>query len=109
MATLTVQDIVLAGLEATYDACTGGGDEFVNTGREFIHFINGDAADKTITIDSQNACNQGSDHDVPVVCTANEERLIGPFPGGRFNDANNKVQITYSAVTSCTIAIIRLP
>ena len=32
-----------------------------------------------------------------------------PFPKRAFNDANSKVQITYSAVTDLTVAALRVP
>jgi len=35
--------------------------------------------------------------------------MIGPFPKNRFDDATGKVQITYSAVVSLTVAIVQVP
>jgi hypothetical protein len=109
MSTLTNQSIVAAGLEATYAACAGGGDDFVNSGKDFIHIKNGHTSPQTVTINSQAACNQGFDHDIAVEVTNGEERLIGPFPKDRFNNASDKVLLTYSGVTALTIAILRLP
>lgn len=110
MAELTPQVIVLAGITPTLVAAEAGGDEFVNSGRDFIHIKNGDASPITVTVNSQTDCNQGVDHDVEVVVPASTgEKFIGPFPKDRFDDAANKVQITYSAVTSVTVGIVRLP
>lgn len=110
MATLTPQEIVLAGITPTLVAAEAGGDEFVNSGRDFIHIKNGDASAMDVTINSQAACDQGSDHDIVVNIPATTgEKFIGPFPKERFNDTAAKVQITYSAVTSVTIGIVRLP
>ncbi|OGD18839.1 MAG: hypothetical protein A2Y70_00600 [Candidatus Aminicenantes bacterium RBG_13_64_14] len=100
---------MLGGLTPSYAAATAGGDEFVNSGREFIHVKNGHTSPQTVTVNSQTVCNQGYDHDAPVVIPASEERMIGPFPKGRFDDANGKVQITYSGVTALTIAAVRVP
>jgi len=109
MATLTPQVIALTGITPTLVAAAAGGDEFVNSGREFIHIKNG-GSEITVTVNSQTACNQGSDHDVAVTVPATTgEKFIGPFPKARFNDAAGKVQITYSGVTSVTIGIVRLP
>lgn len=113
MATLTVQEIVEAGLEASYDAATGGGDEFVNNGVEMIHIKNESGGDITVTVTAQvTSSNKGgfgllTKSDSVVVVTAAEERFIGPFPITAFNDTNGKAQITYSGVTSLTLAIIK--
>lgn len=108
MATLTVQKVDLAGLAPTYAAAAVGGDEFVNSGKEFIHVKNGGAGAITVTVNSQALCNQGFDHDAAVSVPASGERMIGPFLKARFDDANAKVQITYSGVTSVTIAVIQV-
>jgi hypothetical protein len=46
--------------------------------------------------------------DRAVAIPAGEERLIGPFPSAIYDDGNGKVQLTYDAVTSMTIAALRL-
>lgn len=109
MATLTVQTVALAGITPTYAAAAAGGDEFVNSGREMIHIKNAHTSSWTVTVNSQTACSQGFDHDNAVVVTNAQERMIGPFPKSRFDDANGKVQITYTGVTALTIAIIQVP
>lgn len=103
MATLAVQDISTAGLEATYASAAGGGDQFSNDGKTLLHVKNGSGGDITVTIASQVACSQGSTHNTAVVVTAGEERFIGPFDPARYNDANGMTQLTYSGVTSLTI------
>lgn len=111
MSTLSVQVIVAAlaaGLEPSYAGCAVGGDEVVNDGRIFLHFVNG-ATPADVTIDSVADCNQGVDHNVVVTVGANEDHMIGPFPRARFNDAAGKIQMTYSNVTTITVAAIRLP
>lgn len=108
MADLTVQVIVLTGLTPTYGACLIGGDAVVNDGRIFLHFVNG-ATESIVTVNSVKPCDQGADHDVVVTVPANEDRMIGPFNQARFNDANGKLQITYTNVTTITVAAIRLP
>jgi hypothetical protein len=113
MAILTVQKIVPGGLEpAALAAAAGGGDSFQNTGNEFVEINNGDVSDKTVTVEAQQNCNFGvdsNDHNHAVVVTAGERRLIGPFPTDKYNDANGRVQLTYSAVTSVTVGVYTLP
>ncbi len=113
MSTLAVQIAeVKTGIVPTYNAVAGGGDEFVNNGRISIHVRNAHGVDpRTITIDSQEGCNQeDSDHDIAVTITAaQDEKVIGPFPKARFNDGDGKVQLTYSdGGADMTIALIQL-
>jgi len=110
MPLLTPQVVVLTGIEPALVTADVGGDEFVNSGRDFIHIKNGGGSPIDVTIDSQVDCNQGVDHDAVVSIPATTgEKFIGPFPKDRFNDEAGKVQITYSAITSVTIGIVRLP
>ena len=109
MAVLTVQQISLAGLEPAFVAADAEGDEFVNSGRVFLHVKNGDALAATVTIDSQAPCNYGFDHNVEVSVPAGEERLIGPFKRNRFNNSEGKVQVAYSSVSNLTVAAVELP
>lgn len=109
MADLTVQVISLLGIVPSYAAAAVGGNAFLNSGREYFHVKNGSAASIDVTVDSVAPCNQGFDHNVVVAVAASAEKLIGPFPKSRFNDAAEKVQVTYSAVTTVTVAAVRLP
>ena len=109
MATLTVQDIVLTGLNPSYVVSAVGGDEFANDGKTFIHVKNGHTSAWVVTVDSVAPCSQGYDHNAVVSIPASGERIIGPFDKHRFDDSAGKVQITYDGVTVLTIAAIRLP
>ena len=105
MATLTVETASAAGLEATFNSCAGGGDEFENNGATYLIFKNGDASSKTITVVSQKTVGGLAVADQAIVVGAGEERVIGPLPKAIYNDIDGNVQLTYSAVTSCTIAV----
>jgi len=105
---LTVQSMVNTGLEATYAACNADGNYFTNNGETFLHVINGSGGDITVTVDSPTECSQGETHDIAVVVTAGEERMIGPLNQSRFNDDDGRAQVTYSGVTSLTAAAIKL-
>lgn len=101
MAILVVQKPTLAGVVATKAAVTPGGDSFPNTGVEWIEVENAHATDpRTVTIDSPGTCSfnlaANAAHDDAVVVAALTTKRIGPFPVQRFNDANSRVQITYS-------------
>lgn len=109
MSTLTVQIITLTGVTPSLAAATAGGDQWANTGREFLHVKNDGAASINVTVNSQKACNQGFDHDVVIAVPAGEQRQIGPFSKERFNDDDGYALVTYSDVTSLTIGVVRLP
>lgn len=109
MALLTVQRTNLNGVAPSFVAADAAGDSFVNSGRAYWHVKNADTVDKTVTVNSQTPCSQGFDHDAVVTVPAGGERIIGPFAKNRFDDANGQVQITYSAVTSVTVAVVEVP
>lgn len=103
MAAIAIQNSGLSGLKPIYSAATAGGDTFFNDGNTVLHVKNADATSKTVTINSVTQCSFGFDHDVVVAVPAGEERVIGPFSTSRFG-ANPEV--TYSAVTSVTVAAV---
>ena len=107
MATLTVQEITSVGLEASYDSASGGGDDFPNTGREFIHIKNDSGGDITLTVETTITVESLAVTDRTVVITAGEERFVGPFLPKYYNDGNS-VNLSYSGVTSLTLAILKL-
>lgn len=115
MATLTAQDIAISGLEATYAAADVAGDTFENKGDVFLHVKNGDASDHTVTVDTKATEITKAGYgtitlaDQDIVVTASEDRMIGPFATSRWNGSDGKVDVTYDAVTSVTVALIKLP
>ena len=110
MATLTVQDIVLAGLETAFAAASSTGDEFANTDERVVFHVKNDDADAlVVTVASSGDCNQGFTHDVVASIPTGLERVFGPFDKERFNDSTGMIQVTYDDETSVTVAAIRLP
>lgn len=115
MADLTIQDIVEGGLNPAFGTASVAGDAVLNlNGDVFVAVKNGDVAVKQVTITAQDASETVAGfgaltkaHAI-VSVPAGEERWIGPFPRKAFNDAAQKVQITYDAVTSVTVAAVRL-
>lgn len=109
MALLTVQNISTTGLGPTYAAANAGGDTFPNNGRTLLHVKNGGASAVTVTLVSAKTCNQGFQHDLQVSVPAGGERMIGPFPPDRFNnESTGQVSVTYSGVTSVTVAALSI-
>lgn len=105
MADLTVQKIVRGGLGPTYQAADAAGDRFPGSSRRFLHTKNGGAGAITVTLNSQKTCDQGFDHDENVSVPAGGERMVGPF-SDRFYDPTGYVNVTYSGVTSVTVAAV---
>jgi len=108
MAVLTLQKVSHAGLNPSYVAAEAAGDEFEAGGNRFIHVKNGGASQITVTVKSQKACDQGFTHDLTVDVPAGEERLIGSFDPARFANSAGRVQVTYSDVTSVTVAALEV-
>jgi len=109
MATLTVQTPTTSGVALTYGSVAAS-DKFANDGKVFLHVKNGGASPDTVTIVCQTACNYGSStptHDLTVSVTNGADRMIGPFPTSRFNDANGDVTVNHSYTTTVTVAAIR--
>jgi hypothetical protein len=103
MATLTVQNSARAVASVALTAAGAGGDEWVNTGKEGFLIDNQDAASKTVTFVTQATVDGEAVGDKAVVIPAGEMHILGPFPKSTYNDANEKVQVTYSAVTSLSV------
>lgn len=111
MAALTPLTPSLTGPLLGAVAAAGGGDTFPNTGKEYLYVKNASGGSYNVTIDSPATCSfslaASSGHDTVVAVGAAEERIIGPFPVTRFNDGSGNVSVTYSGVTSLTVAVIR--
>ena len=113
MAELTLQQITEAGGSVTYSAAAGGGDTADNGGSTFLHIKNGGAEESlTATITAQTTSVDSSIYgdltkaNASIVIVAGGEAFIGPFKPSAFNDGNGEIAITYSGVTSVTIAAL---
>lgn len=88
-------------------AAAGGGDSFPNTGVERFRVRNSDSSSKTVTIVAQNpaGCPAGTAHNIVQSVAVGDEMVIRNLDPARFNDANGRVNVTYSAVTSVTVGV----
>lgn len=113
MATLTVQDAAETGGH-TLSAAAGGGDQFKNDGRTFLLVLNEDASGITVTVTAQATAfsdalmGPATKSDGGGAVAAGKAALFGPFKQAAFNDSSGFVQVTYSAVTSVTVAAIKM-
>lgn len=116
MAVLSVTDITESGALDGAAAAAGGGDSFANDDQErtFLLVINGGGSPITVTITP--AVASGTLPGFGTVSKAagggsvsnGTRRYFGPFPAA-YNDANGRVAVTYSGVTSVTVAALRCP
>lgn len=102
MATISPKKITEEGLDSTLNGCTAGGDDFINTGVEFVRISNEHAtAQYTVTVTAQTTSYSFPRHgkltksDTVKSVTAGNGILIGPFKTTVWNDVNEKVQISY--------------
>lgn len=111
MAALTVQQVLVSGLvNPSFVAAAGGGDTFVNNGTStFFEVVNGSGGSITVTFnDTGSVAPTGATQfnaDVAVAVPAGQRAVIGPFATARFGGT---VGVTYSGVSSLTVAAFRL-
>lgn len=110
MATLTVQSITRAGVTPSYGAAAGGGDAFLCDADTFFHVKNGGGGSINVTLATPGThIPDVGVEDLVVSVGAGSEKMIGPLPQGTFGDpADNMVDVTYSGVTSVTVAALKL-
>lgn len=107
MATLTVQEISRSGIVPTYGAAAGGGDQFLNTGREFLAVVNG-LVDVNVTMATQGTVDSQAIGDRTETVSASTTQFLGPFPPAIYNDSSGYVQLTYDDVSNVTVGVFRL-
>lgn len=113
MAALNVREASLAGVSlGAMDAIAAGGDTFQNNGLVILVIHNPTGAGITITADAPGLATPENavafNPDVQRVVAAGALRDVwGPFPPFRFNDAQGRVALTYSAA-GLFIAPVRL-
>ena len=109
MAVLTVNVIDRSGSldpVASLVAAAGGGDAFPNTGKEFVIFQNTGGTPVTVTevmqttVDGQTVASKT--FSVPATTGY---RVVGPYPTANYNDANARMNFTYSGVTGFKVGV----
>jgi len=107
-ATLTVQEISLAGITPSYTAAEGDGNSFANDGDVFLQVKNA-GSEITVTIQTPAKVGGVDVEEITVVVPATTgDKMIGPFEPTIFNQSGGVVYVDYSAVTSVTVAAIKL-
>lgn len=107
MATLTVQEIVMGGLEPAWTAADVAGDVFANDGDTFLEVVNGSGGALTVTMTPQKACHGETVTPRAVSVPAGETRRFGRFDTTLFNNSSGQVAATYSGVGSLTVGAFK--
>jgi len=109
MATLTVQQVTLAGVVPTTASAAGGGDKFAPGDNTWFEITNGGGGSITVTFDNVTPSNYGSDDNVAVAVAAAATKRFGPFNPNRWAAAaDGLVAVTCSGVTTVTVAVWRV-
>lgn len=90
-------------------AAAGGGDTFVNNGREYFHVKNGGGAPITVTFVTPGTVDGGAIADLTGSVAAGDTAIFGPFPPVNYNDTaavGGIMSVTYSGVTSVSVGVL---
>jgi hypothetical protein len=113
VATLTTQVINRAGLGPTYAAATGGGDAMSCGSGMFLHVKNASGSPITVTLaipsTASSWANVAYTSTTVSVPATTGDRMIGPIQAPIYQDPTTSLcTITYSGVTSLTVAAVQL-
>ena len=114
MGLIKAQEISEAGVLVTYEAATVDGDVVDNEGTVFLHVKNGGGSEMTVTITAQTTSVDSplygalTKANASKAIAASTEVFIGPFQINAYNNTDEQIAITYSGVTSVTIAALYL-
>ncbi|MCR3732191.1 hypothetical protein FHS35_009109 [Streptomyces umbrinus] len=109
MAILSAQSLPFGGLQPAFAAAAGGGDQ-APVGEKLVLIVrNGDASAKTVTVATPGTVGDLAVADASQVIPAAGVAAI-PLKASVYRDpATGRAAITYSAVTSVTVAVLQLP
>jgi hypothetical protein len=108
MATLTAATVSRTGVDVAGAAADVAGDEWANTGYEFVEVKNGSGSSINVTLDIQATLDGAAVTDPVVAVAAGATKIIGPFPKGIYNNSTTgRARIAYSAVTSVTTKVLK--
>jgi hypothetical protein len=108
MAILSAQALPLGGLQPTYSNAASGGDQAPVGEKLVLHVRNDDASAKTVTVATPGTVGGLAVADAQQVVPADGDAFI-PLKGAFRDPMTGRAAITYSAVTSVTVAVLQLP
>lgn len=116
MAAFTIHSQDIDGIAITFENAAAGGDTFVNdaTERTYIIAKNADASSTNITFTNQLTAEkvpgfgQIDFSDKVIAVAAGATKVIGPFKAKQWNNTSGAVAVSYSSVTSLTMAAVKM-
>jgi hypothetical protein len=78
----------------------------------FIHVWNGNGGSINVTVTTPGTVDSLAISDLVVAVASGEDQIIGPFPPATYNEdpgTTDTIEVTFSDVTSITIAALVLP
>jgi len=110
MATISTQLASRAGLDIQngYSAASGGGDAWTNTGQEYLIFrCSAGNGPIVVTPTVQRTVDGLAVTPKTATVPDGQELIVGPFPLGRYNDANGLAHCTYASATGLSVMVVK--
>jgi hypothetical protein len=107
LISLLVQVATKEGLAVVYSPASSEGNKFTNNGDTEARIKNNSANAIDVTLKSQKPCSRGFNHDETITVSANSERSIGNIEPAWFNNNQGQVEMTFSAVTDISVAVVQ--
>ncbi|MFR0354168.1 hypothetical protein [Streptomyces sediminimaris] len=108
MAALSTTVVGLTGAAVAYTAAAGGGDTCQTGAGVLLLVRNDDASSHTVTLATPGTVNGLAIADRAVTVAAGAEEAI-PVTNDYRDPSTGLAAITYDAVTSVTVAVVRVP
>lgn len=110
--TLTVHTVTRAGSyfvdgagghDGAATSADASGNQWANTGQEFIALSNASGGSITVTLQCRATPDGLAVTNKTVVMAASDFVIIGPFPPGQYNDGSGLAKVTFSSATGLSI------
>lgn len=108
MAALVAQPVATGGLTPTYATAAGGGDTAPIGTNLLLHVINGGGTPLTVTLVTPGTADGLAIVDTAKSVAAGASAFV-PLRAVYRNPVTGRAAITYSGVTSVTVAVLQLP
>lgn len=108
MAALTAQRVATGGTSPTYTAAAAGGDTAPVGTNLLLHVINGSGSSITVTVVTPGTADGLAIADTAKAVAAGASGFV-PLRSVYRDPVSGRAAITYSAVTTVTVAVLQLP
>lgn len=110
MADITPQTTKRTANDITWAAASGGGDKFVNTGKELLLVKNGSGGSINVTIATPNTVDGLTIADKVIAVADGKTAVLGPWPPATYSNASDskKAAVTYSGTSSVEVAVVKI-